>query len=321
MQVAFRDARTRARHAPSFECGALGARGVVARRSSSGGAARRTRSSRSCSRRPRCSRSGSPIRSARSPPSRRRARSRPTIRRSRRRSSRRSRRRATRDALRIWLERLAGDAADADARVAYLVRAAEIAERRPAVTRRRCVSISSRATRSTRGALVTERLAPARRARALPAERRLAAVRRWSLRCVRSTRDAPPTARRRRRCSPRERATSRRCASPSGSRAPARSAPQLANALALAADGDDGDARAACALRARRRGRVDAARRRRALARGIASSRSARRDAVVLDDLVRRARARVAAGDRPALELAIEATDDGSRVPPTTPSA
>lgn len=207
------------------------------------------------------------------------------------------------DALRTWLERLAGDAADAEARVAHLVRAAEIAERKAGgdeeavrlYTRARDASPSER--------LVLERLVRLGARAEVPGD-----VVTPLLAAVRSLEAGRPA----------DRATAETLLSDQARdfatlrvaerlARTARSAPQLANALALSADATKGmlALRALSALA----GVVawtlpegeDLAPWDRLLALGS-------RDAVVLDELVRRTRKKVAAGDRAALILASEAT-------------
>lgn len=207
------------------------------------------------------------------------------------------------DALLTWLERLAGDAADAEERATHLLHAAEIAERRPGGDEE-----AARLYARVHETLPTLQLASERLLRlgaraAVPSELvppLLAAVR--SL-------DAGP---------PADRTTAETLLSQGAKdfatlrvaerlARMSRSAPQLANALALSADTTKGllAMRALAALAAVVAWTLpegeDLAPWDRLLALGS-------RDAIVLDELVRRTRTRAAAGDRSALILAIEAT-------------
>lgn len=219
------------------------------------------------------------------------------------------------EALRGWLERLAADAPDADARAAYLVRAAEIAEGKPGgdeeAVRLYVLARSAVATGQIAAGVVDEghRLVEERllrlgaRAAALPAEEgKLVPP---LLAATRSLDGGQPADR-----------TAAETLLGSGARdfvtlrvaerlaRAARSAPQLANALAFAADVTSTTlaARALMALASLVAWKLpeggDLAPWDRLLALGT-------RDAVVLDDLVRRARA---TSDPRAVDLAIEAT-------------
>lgn len=207
------------------------------------------------------------------------------------------------ESLREWLERLADDAADAETRVAYLLRAAEIAERRTGGDEE-AVRLYVRA----HAALPTERLISER-------------VLRLGARAEVPVEMVPPLVAAVRSLDagrPADRATAEALLS-DGARdfatlrvaerlaRLARSAPQLANALALSADATKGmlASRALSALASVVAWTLpegdDLAPWDRLLALGS-------RDAVVLDELVRRTRTRVAQGDRSALILASEAT-------------
>jgi tetratricopeptide (TPR) repeat protein len=229
------------------------------------------------------------------------------------------------DALRTSLERLSTDTSDPDVRVMYLVRAAELEERRSGgdedavrlyLTAREAIAseavridVAAGPTRSAAdlgAGLVTERLQRLGARAPLPGDAGSAVPQ--LLAAVRSLEAGRPADR-----------TTAETLLASGSHdfatlrvaerlaRAARSAPQLANALALAADLTHGTlaVRALSALAA-----VVAW----TLPEGTDLSPWDRlialdsRDAVVLDDLVRRARPKVAAGDRPATELSIEAT-------------
>ena len=211
------------------------------------------------------------------------------------------------DALRSWLEKLAADSADADTRVASLLRAAELAER-TATGGEEAVRLYLLAREARPDELlVTERLLRLGARATVPTGEGSPPVPPLTA-AVRSL-DTGRAA---------ERTTAETLLS-SGARdfmtlrvaerlaRPARSAPQLANALALAADVTSGTLalRALSALAAVVAWTLpegdDLSPWDRLVALGS-------RDAVVLDDLVRRARARIASGDRPALALAIEAT-------------
>jgi tetratricopeptide (TPR) repeat protein len=209
------------------------------------------------------------------------------------------------DALRTWFERLGGDAREGEARASFFVRAAEIAERRPGgdedavrlyekarealpadrLVTERLLRIGARAPISTE--LTPPMLAAVRSLDAgRPADRATAeSLLAQGVRDFATLRVAERLAR------------------------PARSAPQLANALALIADVTSGmlAMRALSALAALVAWTLpeshDLAPWDRLVALGS-------RDAVVLDDLVRRTRPKIVAsgGDRAALDLAIEAT-------------
>lgn len=207
------------------------------------------------------------------------------------------------EALRTWLERLAADAADAEERVSYLVHAAEIAERREdgddeAV---RLYLLAREALPSSR--LVLERLIRLGARADVPAEivpPLLAAVRSLEVAAEAERVSAETLLVDRARDFATLRVAERLARA-------ARSAPQLANALALSADATEGmlTMRALSALAAVVAWMLpegdDLAPWDRLLALGS-------RDAVVLDELVRRTRRRVAAGDRSAIILASEAT-------------
>lgn len=208
--------------------------------------------------------------------------------------------------LRTRLERLAGDASDPEARASYFVRAAELAERRTGEDEEamRLYALAREALPSER--LVTERLV--RLAARAPISGEAASIVPPLLAAVRSLDAGRPA----------DRATAETLLA-SGARdfatlrvaerlaRPARSAPQLANALALAADVTSGTLalRALSALAAVVAWMLpegtDLSPWDRLLALGS-------RDAVVLDELVRRTRTKIAAGDRLALDLAVEAT-------------
>ena len=218
------------------------------------------------------------------------------------------------EALRGWLERLAADAPDADARAAYLVRAAEIAEGKPGgddeavrlyVLARGAVLTGQIAAGVVDEGhrLVEERLLRLGARAALPAEEEKLVP--PLLAATRSLDGGRPADR-----------TAAETLLGSGARdfvtlrvaerlaRAARSAPQLANALAFAADVTSTTlaARALMALASLVAWKLpeggDLAPWDRLLALGT-------RDAVVLDDLVRRARA---TSDPRAVDLAIEAT-------------
>jgi tetratricopeptide (TPR) repeat protein len=207
------------------------------------------------------------------------------------------------ESLRTWLERLAADAADPETRVMCLLRAAEIAERRPGGDEE-AVRLYVRAHEALPSeALVVERLVRLGARAEVPAE-----LVPPLLAAVRSLDGGPPT----------ERGTAEALLS-GGQRDFAtlrvaerlarvtRSAPQLANALALSVDVTTGllTMRALSALAAVVAWMLpesdDLAPWDRLLALGS-------RDAVVLDELVRRTRVDAAGGDRAALILASEAT-------------
>ena len=224
-------------------------------------------------------------------------------------------------ALRTWLEKLAAGATDPDTRVAYLVRAAELAERATGADADavRLYLLARAAQPAER--LVTERLVRLGARAPVPSDEGASPVSPL-IAAVRSLDAGGPA----------DRATAETLLS-SGARdfttlrvaerlaRPARSAPQLANALALTADVTSGilATRALSALAA-------------VVAWTLPESDElspwdrlvtmGSRDAVVLDDLLRRTRKQVVAGDRPALVLAIEATrrrlesaaDDSERV-------
>jgi tetratricopeptide (TPR) repeat protein len=209
------------------------------------------------------------------------------------------------DALRKWLERLAGDASDVALKVSYLVRAAEIAERRQggdedAVRLYICAREAMPDER-----LVIERLVRLSARTELPSEAQVALPLVAAIRSLDTGRAADGTTAETLLASgARDFATLRVAERLARS---ARSAPQLANALALMADATSGPLamRALSALAAVVAWTLpeggELAPWDRLLALGS-------RDAVVLDDLVRRARPKLLAGDGAALELATEAT-------------
>ena len=206
------------------------------------------------------------------------------------------------DDLRTWLERLGGDASEPEARASYFVRAAEIAERRPGGDED-AVRLYTKAREALPAdRLVTERLLRIGARASIPSE-----LTPPLLAAVRSLDAGPPADRTTAEAllahGVRDFATLRvaeRLARP------ARSAPQLANALALIADVTTG----ALAMRALSAlGAVvawmlpegqDLSPWDRLIALGS-------RDAVVLDDLVRRSRTKVASGEAVAIALTVEA--------------
>lgn len=209
------------------------------------------------------------------------------------------------EALRDWLERLAADAKDASRAVSLLVRAAEIAERR-AGGDEEAVRLYLRARETMPSErLVTERLLRLGARAAVPQDLGIIPPLLAAVRSLDAGRPADSTTAETLLAADAKDFATLRVAERLAR--PARSGPQLANALAMMADATSGTLalRALSALAAVVSWTLpeggELAPWDRLLSLGS-------RDAVVLDELVRRARPKIAAGDRAALDLAIEST-------------